>query len=96
MYQGAVPSHMKERRLPDGAMSLVINLRDDLIRIYDQRRPDRLQNYRGVILCSARSELALLDTSCLTETLAVQFRPGGAYPFLAFPADELHKHEHLG
>ncbi|WP_201391599.1 DUF6597 domain-containing transcriptional factor [Ktedonobacter sp. SOSP1-85] len=34
-YQGERPSHTRERRLPDGSVSLVINLHEDLTRIYD-------------------------------------------------------------
>jgi PhnB protein len=33
LYEGDTPSHTKESRLPDGSITLVINLRDDLIRI---------------------------------------------------------------
>jgi hypothetical protein len=90
LYQAPTPPHTKERRLPDGSASLVISLRDDLIRLYDQRHPDQFQSHHGMVLCGARSEFALLDTTCLTEVLGVQFKPGGTFPFLAFPASELH------
>lgn len=90
LYQGTIPPHTKERRLPDGSISLVINLRDDLIRLYDQRHPDQFQRHRGIIISGARSEFTLLDTTCLIEVLGVQFKPGGAFPFLPFPASELH------
>lgn len=90
IYQGTLPSHTKERRLPDGSVSLIINLRDDQMRLYDQRHPDQFQSHRGMILGGARSEFALLDTTCLTEVLGVQFKPGGTLPFRSFPASELH------
>ncbi|MBV9709986.1 MAG: hypothetical protein JO011_03595, partial [Ktedonobacteraceae bacterium] len=46
LSQGNIPSHTKERRLPDGSASLVINLRDDLMRLYDQRHPEQLHSHR--------------------------------------------------
>jgi AraC-like DNA-binding protein len=90
IYQGTAVSHLKERRLPDGSMSLIINLYDDLIRLYDQHHPDRFQDYCGIILSGARSEFALLDTASLKEVMGIQFKPGGTFPFLPFPASELH------
>ena len=90
LSEESIPPHTKERRLPDGSASLVINLRDDLMRLYDQRHPEQLHSHRGGILSGARSEFALLDTTCLTRVLGVQFKPGGTFPFLSFPASELH------
>ena len=41
-YEGDVPSYKKERRLPDGSMELVINLRDDLLKFINCR--DEMHN----------------------------------------------------
>jgi AraC-like DNA-binding protein len=90
LYQGDTPSHKKERRLPDGSMALVINLRDDLIRIYDRCQHDQFQNYRGCVISGAHSEVMLIDTTSQAEVLGVQFKRGGAFPFLSLPAAELH------
>ena len=90
LYEGDIPLHKKERRLPDGSASLIINLRDNPIRIYDQYDPSRVQSCGGIVIGGARSEFALLDTACQEEILGVQFRPGGVFPFLALPANELH------
>ncbi|MBA2681769.1 MAG: AraC family transcriptional regulator [Ktedonobacteraceae bacterium] len=90
LYEGEIPVHKKERRLPDGSVSLIINLRDGPIRIYDQHAPDRFRDCGGVVIGGARSEFALIDTTCQEEILGVQFRPGGAFPFLELPVNELH------
>jgi AraC-like DNA-binding protein len=76
LYQGTIPPHTKERRLPDGSTSLVINLRDDLIRLYDQRHPDQFQSHHGMILCGARSEFALREQLQTIDT------PGGRFQIL--------------
>jgi AraC-like DNA-binding protein len=79
----------KERRLPDGATGLVINLHDDLIRLYDWNDPVRHTDYRGCVISGAHTTGVLLDTASLIFTMGVNFRPGGALPFLTLPALEL-------
>ncbi|GHO99920.1 AraC family transcriptional regulator [Reticulibacter mediterranei] len=90
LSQGPVPAHSKERRLPDGSISLIINLHDERIRLYDQHHSDQLLSYSNVLLSGAHAEFVLLDTTCLAEVLGVQFKPGGTVPFLPFPASDLH------
>jgi AraC-like DNA-binding protein len=89
-YEGDPPVHPKERRLPDGSMALIINLREDLIRIYDRQHPDQFQSYRGCLISGAHSIFTLLDTTGQAAVLGVEFKPGGALPFLGLPAAELH------
>jgi AraC-like DNA-binding protein len=88
-YEGNTPAHVKERRLPDGSMSLVINLRDDQMRIFDRRDPGRYKRYRGGVISGPHSAFSLLDTASLTSALGAQFKPGGAASFLHRPAAEL-------
>ena len=89
-YEGDTPSQAKERRLPDGAMGLVINLRDDLTRIYDRQQPDQFQSYRGSVISGAHSVYTVLDSTGPARMLGVEFKPGGALPFLGLPAAALH------
>jgi hypothetical protein len=53
LYEGDAPPHAKERRLPDGSMELVINLRDDTIRVYDRQHHNQFQSFRGSLMCGA-------------------------------------------
>src|ERR1051326_1535096 len=89
-YEGDAPGQGKERRLPDGAMGLIINLRDDLTRIYDRQQPDQFQSYRGSVISGAHSAYTILDSTGQARMLGVEFKPGGALPFLGLPAAELH------
>jgi AraC-like DNA-binding protein len=89
LYEGDIPVHAKERRLPDGSMSLVLNLRDDCTRIYDRQNPDQFREMPGGVISGAHSTFALLDTSSTASVLGVQFKPGGAAAFLPLPAAEL-------
>lgn len=89
-YASDSPAHTRERRLPDGAVALIINLRDDLIRTYDPLRPDQAQSHRGCIISGAHSTFTLIDTAIQAAALGVVFKPGGALPFLGVSAAELH------
>jgi xanthosine utilization system XapX-like protein len=39
LYEGYQQPHKKERLLPDGSMELVVNLNEDLTRVYDPHEP---------------------------------------------------------
>jgi len=89
LYENYHPSHTRERRLPDGSMELVINLREDAIRLYDPQHPDRFRSVRGSLLSGPQTEYGVLDTACQSSMMGIHFKPGGAFPFLNFPAAEL-------
>jgi AraC-like DNA-binding protein len=86
---GYAPAHEKERILPDGSIQIVINLRENLTRFYDRRNTNECENLRGAVISGAHSEFTVIDTAEQASVLGVQFKPGGAYPFLGMPANEL-------
>lgn len=92
-------SHEKERLLPDGTVELVINLRQDRVKVYDSRRPDQFHVIPGCVVSGPRSEFFVIDTEGAAATMGVHFRPGGAFPFLGMPPNELNNQsvalEHL-
>jgi AraC-like DNA-binding protein len=88
LYDGTPPTHTVERRLPDGMLSLIFNLRDDEIRMRAPHDPAKIRRYPGALLTGARSSFALLDTATAISVLGVQFKPGAASAFLRWPADE--------
>jgi AraC-like DNA-binding protein len=83
------PPHARERILPSGTIELVVNLRDDEIRTYDPSDPDRCTRYSGAVVSGAYSRFFVIDPFQHASILGVHFRPGGAFPFLGLPADEL-------
>ncbi len=88
-YEGYTPPHAKERMMPSGSMSLVINLVEDRCRLYDTRDPSEMRELRGSILVGAHSEYFIIDTAEQFATAGVAFKPGGAFPFMKPPAGEL-------
>lgn len=89
LYDGYAPAHAKERILPDGSMQLVINLRDDFTRLYDNHNTDECKTLGGSIISGAHSRFVVIDTAEQASVIGVHFKPGGAFPFLKLPANEL-------
>lgn len=83
------PPHQRERILPSGTIELVVNLRDDEIRIYDPSHPDRCTRFSGAVLSGPYSRFFVIDPLQHASILGVHFRPAGAFPFLGAPAGEV-------
>jgi AraC-like DNA-binding protein len=89
LHEGDEVAHEKERLLPDGTVELVINLREDRIRVYDSRNPERFHTIPGSVVSGPRSEFFIIDTEGEASTIGVHFKPGGAFPFFRVPPVEL-------
>ncbi len=87
--QDAVAPYTRERCLPTGTLELVINLRDDKLRIYDQADLNRCDSYSNAMVCGAHTKYFVIDTMPAERIIGVHFKPGGAFPFLKLPAGEL-------
>jgi len=94
LYEGYTQPHDKERLLPNGAMELVVNLKDDAARIYDRRDSSKFQSTRGALLVGVQSEFFVIDTAQQQSVIGAHFKPGGAFPFFNLPAGEFHN-QHL-
>jgi len=89
LYDGYTQPHFKERILPSGTIELVINLRDDELRIYDAAHPDRCNRFSGALVSGAYGGFFVIETAEEVSMMGVHFKPGGAFPFLGLPAGEL-------
>lgn len=79
--------HVREQALPTGTMELVIDLDDDHLSVGN--RDEAMRTMRGPMVCGVYSEYFVIDSSRPSPILGVHFKPGGAFPFLGVPADEL-------
>jgi AraC-like DNA-binding protein len=87
-WEGAPQTHTQERLMPNGEASIVFNLRDDPIRIYD---PDFLncpRVYGRAVISGARTSCFVIDSTPEDRVFGIQFQPGGAFPFFRVPAYE--------
>jgi AraC-like DNA-binding protein len=73
-YRCEAPVRIGERAMPTGTMGLVVDLRSDS---------------PGPSVLGAYSEALVLDERREALSAGVCFKPGGAFPFLGSPADEL-------
>ena len=83
------PSHSKERIAPGGVIDLVINLRENELRIYDAAKPERSERFSGALVSGTHSGPFVIDPRERVSVMGVHFRPGGAFPFLGTSANEL-------
>jgi len=79
----------RELALPKGTAELVINLRQDKIRIYSDIRDAQGQRFGGAIVSGTHSRYVVLAPALKVSVVGVHFRPGGATPFLGLPLSEL-------
>lgn len=76
----------RERILPSGAPTLVIQLGSSKVPVYDDEQAVQPLDVSGAILLGARQKPLIIGTS-LGATVGVHFKPGGARPFFDIPAD---------
>jgi AraC-like DNA-binding protein len=88
-WDGYLQPHTRERLLPDGSMTIVFNLAEDRMRIYEPSDVPRSISIPGQVIVGARTQFMVTDTANMVTTLGIQFKPGGAFPFLGMPASEL-------
>jgi AraC-like DNA-binding protein len=82
-------SPRQERILPSGTIELVVNLRENEIRIYDPASLDRkYRRFAGAVLSGTYSRVFVCDASQHESIIGVHFRPGGAVPFLDEAANQ--------
>jgi AraC-like DNA-binding protein len=73
-WEGFQVPHPRERLLPDGAVALVVDLKD-------KSSPP--------IVSGAHSRYFVIDTAGEMSVAGIAFTPGGAFPFLGLPAGEV-------
>jgi AraC-like DNA-binding protein len=88
-YEEPGMPHAQERLLPTGTVELVVNLKEDVTRIYDKRDLTKIETTSGAVVCGMHTEFFVIDTAEQQLVMGVHFRPGGVAPFLNLPADEL-------
>jgi AraC-like DNA-binding protein len=88
LFEGAHTAR-KERILPSGTMELVVNLREDEVRVHDPTRPERCRRFSGAVISGTYSSAFVVDAMQHESMLGVHFKPGGAFPFLGALASEL-------
>src|SRR5215472_14434103 len=93
-YEEPPKPHAKERLMPDGCVSFIINLAEDETRLYDPDDVSKVTTFSPCSLSGPQTKCFVIDTDEQTCVVGASFRAGGAVPFLGLPSDELHN-QHL-
>ena len=89
LWRGEPPEHRRDRMLPTGNASFIVNLLDDELRIYDSDTGALSHRMEGSGFSGAQLAPFVIDTAEQVYVAGVEFRPGGAWPFIAAAQDEL-------
>jgi AraC-like DNA-binding protein len=82
-------SPRQERILPSGTIMLVVNLRDDRVRIEGTVDDARVRTCSGAAVSGAYSSVFIIDARQHAAMMGAHFKPGGASAVLGVPAGEL-------
>jgi AraC-like DNA-binding protein len=74
--------------MPTGDVAIIFNLRDDALRTYDWKNPNRFESFGHAVLAGPRSEPFVIDTSQQDRVFGIQFQAGGSFPFFRVPSCE--------
>lgn len=87
-YADYTPPHLEERILPSGTVELVLNLRDNEVRIYDRMRTRSVRALRrSDRLTAPTNRFFMVDTAEEASVVGVHFQAGRRVPLLR-PAGE--------
>jgi len=91
-WHGYTAPELRERALPSGTLDVIINLRDDALRVVPRDTPHTPHTpltFPGAMISGAHADYFVIETPPHAHVMGVHFKPGGAYPFLGVPAGDL-------
>ena len=89
MSPGGEARHAWERALPTAAMTLVINLGPEVVRIFRDEDDRTGLSFRHSVVWGPQTRYAVRDSTRRGAVVGVQFRPGMAGAILGIAASEL-------
>ncbi len=86
---GYSPDHVRERIVPDGRMTLVLELDGRTRYVFDNETGEALQTCRHSWMSGVHERhITIGETRPVNRLMAVRFAPGGSVPFTGRPASE--------
>jgi len=77
-----------ELSIPDGSVDLIIDLTAD--KVLMATASNEILRLDNVFVCGPHSRHFVICNSLETRVMGIHFKPGGAYPFLGHPLDQIH------
>src|SRR5690349_7109587 len=72
----------KERLMPSGSATLIVNLAEDELRSYTGENLEVVHRMPGVAITVSGSESFVIDTDEQSNVMGIEFHPGGTWPFI--------------
>ncbi len=88
-YEGFAPPHTKEKRLPDGAVELLINLREEPKLLFDNHDQGKATEFKRSWISGQQEGYIVIDVAGESSMMGIRFKPGGGWPFFPFPMSEI-------
>ncbi|MFD2587189.1 DUF6597 domain-containing transcriptional factor [Croceitalea marina] len=88
-YRGYRPEHSIERVVPTGHIFLIIELDGIERHTYDSKTLEPNGSFKNAWVSGMQKKFLSISAHQNSEMLVVQFKPGGAYPFLHKPIYQL-------
>ncbi len=88
-YSGYMPEHFIERLVPDGTVNIIINLDEIPKYIYDNHTLEKKIRFTRAWVSGMQSNYISISAESGSEMMIIQFLPGGSFPFLKIPVNEL-------
>lgn len=75
--------------MPTGEAGIILNLRDDPLRLYTYDHLDRSETYGVALLSGPRTEPFVIHNEKQDCVFGIQFHSAGAFPFFRIPSSEI-------
>src|SRR5262245_1168372 len=89
LYRSGPQPHPRSRSLPTGTSRIVVDLSGDGVHVPDAGVTGGAPTVAGALFNGATTRYLLDAGGFAVHYMGVDFRPGGAYPFVGPPAGEL-------
>jgi len=89
LVEGFSAEYTREKILPDGAIELIIDLDNSPKMIFEDEASESFRTVAKGWISGERTRYIVIGAEKNQSMVGIRFRPGGAYPFFAFPISEL-------
>jgi len=94
-YEGYSAEHLVDKLLPDGSISIILDMEDTPKKLYRNEDFSRFREFTNAYVSGQHKEFMHIDAK-VSSMMVVRFHVGGAYPFFDFPISTLNDTvEHL-
>ena len=88
-WEGVALEHSQERLMPTGEPTIIFQLHEERVRVYDWRDPTRFESIGHSILCGPRSEPFVLTPRRRIVSSVSSFARAARFPFSVHRAGNL-------